>query len=74
MAHFQSLPKEDYVVAPYAERFAKALNWNEVRKSEYDVIAALNSLHSKISPRLQNGQDSPQLKPRYRQLFLYGAG
>ena len=60
--HFQNLPLKDYPVAPYAQKFAEVLNWNENRKPEYSVIVALNSLHSKVSPRLQNGQDVSLLK------------
>jgi hypothetical protein len=67
-AHFHGLPKGDYPVAPYAQKFATALNWNEIRKTEYDVVTALNSLHSKVSPRLQKVWDNQDL-PRLRQMF-----
>jgi hypothetical protein len=67
-AHFHGLPPSEYPVAPYAEHFAKALNWNEIRKTEYDVIAALNNLHSKVSPRLQKDMDYRDL-PRLEVMF-----
>jgi hypothetical protein len=67
-AHFHGIPSGDYPVAPYAEHFAKALNWNHVRRPEYEVTAALNSLHSKVSPRLQEDRDYRDL-PRLREMF-----
>jgi hypothetical protein len=72
-AYFHDLPPKDYLVAPCAQQFAEALNWSENRKPEYNVVAALNSLHSKLSPRLQNGQDMPVLKMIFRGMgnFFY---
>jgi hypothetical protein len=67
-AQFHGLPSGDYPVAPCAEHFAKALNWNQVRRLEYDVVVALNSLHSKVSPRLKKDRDYRDL-PRLRQMF-----
>lgn len=60
-------------MAPYAQRFAEALNWKEVDKTGYGVVNALNSLHSKVSPRLQNDQDVPILKEIFRGMgnFFY---
>jgi len=71
--HFHNLPPKDYAVAPYAQKFAEVLNWNENRKPEYSMIVALNSLHSKVSPRLQNGQDIPLLKSIFQGIgkFFY---
>jgi hypothetical protein len=73
MTHFRQLPSSDYAVAPYAQRFAEALNWKEVNNVEYGVVSALNNLHSKISPRLQNDQDLPLLKEILRGIgnFFY---
>jgi hypothetical protein len=72
-AHFHKLPTSDYDVAPNTEDFAKALNWQEVRVPEYEVIVALNRVHQKISPRLKNGNDIPKLKVVFQALgnFFY---
>lgn len=72
--HFHALPSvRTYPVAPYAQRFADVLNWSETCKREYDVILALNSLHSKISPRLQNAADIPLISLIFQGLgnFFY---
>lgn len=68
-AHFHGLPASDYRVASQAENIANALNWNEVRRTEYDVIAALNNLHSKVSPRLQRSEDYRRDLPRLKTMF-----
>jgi len=67
-AHFHGLPPSDYPVAPYAEHFAKALNWNGIRRTEYGLIEALNNLHSKVSPRLKEDRDYRDL-PRLSEMF-----
>lgn len=72
-AHFHKLPTSDYDVAPNTERFAKALNWQEVRVPEYEVIVALNKVHQKISPRVKNRIDIQKLKVIFQALgnFFY---
>ncbi len=71
--HFHSLPSADYPLAANAERFAKALNWDEVRKPEYDVAVVLNSVHSRISPRLETKLNLPSLRIVFQSLgnFFY---
>ena len=70
---FHHLPSKAYPVASYAQQFAEALNWSETRKNEYDVVIALNNLHPKISPRLQNHQDIPLVKAIFQGIgnFFY---
>lgn len=67
--YFHRLPPSDYPIAPQAELVAKALNWNEIRKTEYDVIVALNNLHSKVSPRLKKNLDNRDTLPRLKMMF-----
>lgn len=73
--HFDDVPSSDYPVASYAEHFAAALHWNEVRKPEYDVMVGLNNLHTKLTQRVVRGLDVPTLKNVLRGLgnFFYSS-
>lgn len=75
ITHFHDVPPSDYPLASYAEHFAGALRWNEVRKPEYDVVVGLNTLHTKLSQRIVKGLDVPALKNVLRGIgnFFYAS-
>jgi len=72
-ASFHRLPPPTYLVAPHALLIAQTFNWEITEQSAYTVIAGLNLLHSRVTPRLSNGRDLQSVTNILRRLgnFLY---
>jgi hypothetical protein len=70
---FHYLPSPGSRLAPRAEAVAIALNWRSTQPSTYKIVNSLNELHLKVSPRLKEGKDVPQIVIALRHLgaFVY---